>query len=389
MKYILTYLITLSVIIFFAACSEVKDDIVPLESQGVHGTGVLQPGSENYHGNLLIDQKFTDCAQCHAADLSGGLAKVGCLECHESIDVHQDGINNPQSDEFHGRFIGNQEDGWEECLDCHGDNFEGGVASPNCTTCHTTINVHKEGIFNPNSDNFHGKFLMNSNWDLTECKSCHGTSYTGGIASPACASSGCHTQAEGPEACNTCHGDFNDPAKVAPPNSVDGESNTTNRGVGAHDIHLFNAQIANVAACEECHIVPTELNSNGHLDSDGVAEVNFSGSIFTSDGASYSTSDLQCSNTYCHGNFVFLKSESNFPNFYTEDQMVGNNFSPTWNQVDGTQAECGSCHGLPPAGHIPATLSACVNCHGGVVDGDGNIIDPTKHINGEPNVFGN
>ncbi len=69
--------------------------------------------------------------------------------------------------------------------------------------------------------------------------------------------------------------------------------------------------------------------------------------------------------------------------------MVGNNFSAKWNQVDGSQAECGSCHGLPPTGHQASTLTACVNCHIGVVDNQGNIIDKTKHINGVKNVFGN
>ena len=33
--------------------------------------------------------------------------------------------------------------------------------------------------------------------------------------------------------------------------------------------------------------------------------------------------------------------------------------------------------------------NTCVNCHAGVVDNQGNIIDQTKHINGVKNVFGN
>ncbi|MGD8780228.1 MAG: CxxxxCH/CxxCH domain-containing protein [Ignavibacteria bacterium] len=388
MKYILTYLTTISVIIFFAACSEVKDDIVPLESQGVHGTGVLNPESANYHGTLLIDQSFNDCAQCHATDLSGGLAKVGCVECHSSINVHQEGINDPSSDNFHGNFIGGKADSWDECLDCHGENFDGGVASPNCTTCHNSITVHKEGIVNSSSDSFHGKFLLNNSWNLSGCKSCHGSTYSGGIASPTC--NNCHSQPDGPEACNTCHGDFNDADKIAPPNSIAGSSSTSDRGVGAHDTHLFNAAIANVAACEECHVVPAELNSDGHLDSDGMAEVDFSGSIFSSPSApSYSATSLQCSNTYCHGNFVFSKEESDYPTIYTEDQIAGNNFSLTWNNVGQGEAECGSCHNLPPTGHTSYSIEKCVFCHGGVVDSEGNIIDPAKHINDEKNVFGN
>ncbi len=50
--------------------------------------------------------------------------------------------------------------------------------------------------------------------------------------------------------------------------------------------------------------------------------------------------------------------------------------------MDGTQAKCGTCHGLPPTGHIAAPITSCYLCHQGVVDEMGNIIDKDKHING-------
>ena len=55
--------------------------------------------------------------------------------------------------------------------------------------------------------------------------------------------------------------------------------------------------------------------------------------------------------------------------------------------IQSLSAVCGSCHGLPPTGHIAATLTGCGICHGSVVDTEGNIIDKTKHINGQVNVF--
>ena len=67
--------------------------------------------------------------------------------------------------------------------------------------------------------------------------------------------------------------------------------------------------------------------------------------------------------------------------------MTGANESPGWTGGGGGGA-CASCHALPPAGHMPFALSSCVNCHTGVVNGAGNIIDKTKHINGKVNVFG-
>ena len=57
--------------------------------------------------------------------------------------------------------------------------------------------------------------------------------------------------------------------------------------------------------------------------------------------------------------------------------------------MDGSEAQCGSCHGLPPTGHVDfGGLSTCTNCHFGIVNAQGQIIDKSKHINGVKNVFG-
>src|SRR5690606_9107909 len=133
-----------------------------------------------------------------------------------------------------------------------------------------------------------------------------------------------------------------------------------------------------------------------HLGEDGLAEITF-GRLSIHQGVSpaYDFGDNTCANTYCHGNFTFYRDSSAFPGLYTADVMTGNNKMVIWNQVDGTQAQCGSCHGdvnaniYYPAGHQAFALNECANCHIGVVDADGNIIDQELHINGVPNVFGN
>jgi hypothetical protein len=49
---------------------------------------------------------------------------------------------------------------------------------------------------------------------------------------------------------------------------------------------------------------------------------------------------------------------------------------------------CGSCHGIPPAknlsgsAHVASTVDKCVACHGSVVNKGGEIIAPSKHVNG-------
>ena len=259
--------------------------------------------------------------------------------------------------------------------------------------------VHPEGIANPNSPNFHGKIFQSNNWDLKPCQQCHAADFSGGTAESSCIT--CHNQASGPLACNTCHGDFSNPDRIAPPSDLVGNTSTTAKGVGAHDVHVYSNSIAQVVGCFECH----QRNSSpgvpfavAHIN--GLpAEMEFGEFSNASGNAGYSYEELTCANTYCHGNFEFKKSETTNQFAYTDSVMVGNNYSPKWNKVDGTQAACGTCHGqydtsnnllsVAPVGHTPFPLNSCVNCHPGVVDASGNIIDKLKHINGSRNVFGN
>lgn len=248
--------------------------------------------------------------------------------------------------------------------------------------------LHKEGIIDPASPNFHGKLVANANWDMKQCQQCHAADYSGGVAEQSCLN--CHKGPGGPESCNTCHGSFALPDKIAPPRAVNGSIETTYAGVGAHTAHLYENNLGKEILCTTCHTFPTSFSAPTHIDDVIKAELNF-GNLATHDGAdpSYDFAFNNCSNTYCHGNFVFHKDSSSYSFAYTAPTMVGNNASVKWNQVDGSQAACGTCHGLPPTGHVPAALNTCVNCHAGVVDNQGNIIDQTKHINGVKNVFGN
>lgn len=253
------------------------------------------------------------------------------------------------------------------------------------------VKTHKIGISNPDSADFHGNLVKMNQWDMRLCKQCHGGDYSGGITEASCLT--CHTNPDGPEACNTCHGDFVDVNKIAPPRDTEKNTETTAQGVGAHVKHLYENDLGSEIPCSTCHKVPGEVYEDGHIDTDLPAEVIFSGRAVINLGtsSSYDNSLATCSNTYCHGNWVFFKDSSSNQFAYAEDQMTGNNQSVIFNQVDGTQAECGSCHNLPPDGHIAATLDACGGCHSGIVDTDGNIVDSLKfkHINGEINVFGN
>jgi hypothetical protein len=396
MKYFLLFPVIFFSVLIFISCSDLQNDIAPAPELNTHGSGVFSPSASNYHGKQLIDSpnKFEDCKQCHAADFSGGTAKVSCYSsgCHlnPSINVHETGITDTQSSNFHGKFIADKFNGsMISCAQCHGDSYQGGLVSPSCASCHASIPVHVSGIVNPGSPNFHGKYIAaNLAWDMRACGSCHAANYSGGIAAPSCLT--CHTGTNGPEACNTCHGSFSDPSKIAPPRALNGSTETTYPGVGAHTLHLYENNLGSDISCSTCHKYPQSVYADGHLGNDGKAEIIFGGlSIQGGANPSYNFTNNTCSDSYCHGNFKLSKSSSIYPFAYTDSIMSGNNKTVKWNSVGQDQAECGSCHGLPPIGHVPVSINACVNCHTGIVDVDGNIIDKSKHINGVINVFGN
>ena len=328
-----------------ASCSELTDNIPSVPKVNTHGEGVYDDSSENYHPYTIANSPngMYDCQECHAADFSGGVTRVGCNTDH----------------------------------------------------CHPTIGVHVNGIIDPVSENFHGKYIKNYNWDMRGCQQCHGPRYEGGLVSPTC--NDCHIYSQGPENCTTCHG--SPEGNNAPPRDLNGNTSNTERGVGAHQVHLVDNEIGRNLTCTECHNVPGGAYTPGHIDTDDRAEVvmnNPRANTMTNDDEylpfvqidpnqpvyspdpTYDMSALTCSSTYCHGNF----KNGNPDNL------------PIWN--DPSTSECGSCHGngsnpLPKTnsqgGSHPGS-SNCSNCHAGVVDSDLNIINPSKHIDGLLNLYG-
>lgn len=244
------------------------------------------------------------------------------------------------------------------------------------------LEAHPEGWADANSANFHGLFIRNHGWDLDNCKQCHGADYTGGISETSCLT--CHPAT--PEDCVVCHGGV-DNQTGAPPEDLDGNVTTTARGVGAHTAHLDGESLSDGIPCSSCHVVPATFATSGHADSDLPAEITF-GAIALTDSANptYDVANASCADAYCHGNWRLPKSASNSTFVYTADFIEGNRAAPVW--TDPSTAACGTCHGLPPTGHTPFELSQCTNCHGSVIDAAGTIIDKSKHVNGQVNVFG-
>jgi predicted CxxxxCH...CXXCH cytochrome family protein len=160
----------------------------------------------------------------------------------------------------------------------------------------------------------------------------------------------------GGESCGTCHGSG---TNAAPPPDTSGNTDPSMITVGSHQAHLAGSAAAAAVACAECHVVPTSVLDPGHCDSPAPAEVHF-GALATAKGT-YPVWDRTtgtCSAVYCHGATL----------------QGGSNKTPTWTST--TALGCGSCHSANYHGH-----TSC-NCHGSVWSG-GQIVDPTKHINGQ------
>lgn len=172
------------------------------------------------------------------------------------------------------------------------------------------------------------------------------------------------------DACNACHGDASaqhpapgDPA-TAPPVDTHGRSATTSIGVGAHQSHL-RAKLSAPVACGTCHTVPSAVDTPGH-NVGSTATVKLGG-LAAADGATpkWDRTTATCTG-YCHGQTL----------------SGGSRTGPKWTQVDGTQAACGACHGLPPPAPHPQS-TVCSRCHDTVADDDVTIAKPAQHVDGK------
>ncbi|MCX5741836.1 MAG: CxxxxCH/CxxCH domain-containing protein, partial [Proteobacteria bacterium] len=182
--------------------------------------------------------------------------------------------------------------------------------------------------------------------------------------------------------CDSCHGGG---GQSAPPRDAHNNMLTTAPGVGAHGQHMTSSSTWHAPiACNECHQVPGSTTDQTHLDS--INEVYLDPTIAVPGaptgtgghlqiaGAAYDPATLTCAGSYCHGGGGSpLKG--------------GTAITPKWTQVDGTQAKCQSCHGMPPPAPHPANGN-CGTCHPTMIAGDNlTIAYPAKHIDGAVDVI--
>ncbi len=170
--------------------------------------------------------------------------------------------------------------------------------------------------------------------------------------------------------CSACHGGKKN---AAPPLGVLGETLTSQAAVGAHQAHLVENGRARPVPCAECHEVPADVLAKGHLDSDLPAEVVFSGAAL-SFGATPRYENGRCVESACHG--------AVFPSAYGSG---GSHTTPSWTRVNGSEAKCGTCHGLPPPRPHPYVNQSpdCSACHKDLDKDNVTFVRPDLHVNGQ------
>ena len=306
-------------------------------------------------------------------------------------DLHPGGIMNPADPAFHGATL--RELGWDFafCASCHGEDFAGGAAGSSCLGCHTegpTACTTCHGV--PPASGAHAAHASRA-----PCETCHvvpaAWDAPGHLDDPpaeASCTGACHLSADpdwyggpGEAACGTCHGV--PPATHAPGacttchaadaphvdgvvdvgfglagcSSCHGDAESAAPTDGGHRSHVFASRLRGPVPCADCHLVPTETRSAGHIDTAPPAEVTHAG---------WSAATDTCTGVACHGDAV-----------------------PRWTEIGMGWAACGTCHGIPPtsAPHQPTfTLMDCASCHPDTVDGFGNILivgGASEHIDGE------
>jgi predicted CxxxxCH...CXXCH cytochrome family protein len=331
---------------------------------GCHGKGDQPAPPVDTQGNVAVSHIGVGA---HAVHLQGGSARpLACAECHLVPDkaedpLHADGL--PAEVELTGVATTRQHaPAWEHtsatCVDswCHGPGAADPSTSPRwtepaalgCAGCH-------------------GAPPPAPHPQLSQCSLCHGEvvgddrrvidpeRHVDGVVDVTLEAR-----------CTGCHGALN----PAPPKDLSGNDSASERGVGAHQTHLLGTPRSRAVPCAECHEVPSEVLTPGHVDTTGPAELLFSGAAVAF-GASPRYANGGCSDTSCHG--------AVFPGGHASG---GTLTTPQWTSVDGSQAACGSCHALPPPRPHPYYADDCGRCHEDAAADGKSFRHPELHVDG-------
>lgn len=382
----------------------------------VHGPGILDPRSDEWHGKLAAERGFEAlrdpasngvCGRCHEGapvrpaavrfaapnapsctschDQPG--AVLACTTCHGDRDrayPPRDGCYfDGASGGAHAAHVSSTRFRVQplECVHCHpapGPNVFSGAHANGTIDVRFATQLAPQGSFDPESGGCtvacHARAGRHSNltWfqDLElDCNSCHQTP----------------PPAHYPGACATCHGEVVEvglslrPGPLHLNGSVDvgrggsgcgachGEGHDPWPRDALHGRHR-ESTVTEPIACESCHAVPSALTTAGHLD--GRVQVRFAGrALFPGAPASYEDATGGCRDVACHAGAL------------REPAAI-----PRWQAL--AASGCATCHAAPPPPpHVQLPSCGGSLCHGGEVAGsvDALTITPSGralHIDG-------
>ncbi len=372
----------------------------PLREHRVHAPGILDPRSPDWHGRLAAQDRYGPITSPSHPDV--------CGRCHDGAPVKPKGVHHPAPGAPACTSCHREPEGVLACGTCHGDGAQRAypprdrclfpdsepdahrahvqstrlTSTPlTCTTCHpaadaTLSGTHANGKVDVVFDsalagkdasydaqtgrcavrchNQGGARAMPSFHEHGPlgCGDCHG-------APPADHFAGtcdrCHADANadgtalralGPHMngqidlgngsgdCSACHGQNGDPMPQTP----------------SHLLHR-NTRLTAAIDCKECHVVPKEVLSPGHLDRGTVtpADVTF-GPRAQARGQMPSYDHGSCKQIACHG--------AGLPE--------GIERALQWDSP--ATGACAGCHGVPPAKDHPQDDGcASLICHGAEV----------------------
>lgn len=376
----------------------------PLRDHGAHTPGILNPRSPQWHGRLA--------AREHFAPLRDAKHPEACGRCHEGAPVTPRGIEHPADGAPACTSCHDQPDGVLACSSCHGDGARrafpprdaclfddaGGedahavhvgrtelqASALPCAACHpaadaTLSGTHADGTldvrldptlagddahFDPDGrhcatychdhDGARSKPRFDEPGPMT-CGDCHGAPPEDHFAGEC---DQCHAEPNadgsalratvlhldghvdvGPanakgSACGTCHGRGEDPMPQTP----------------SHQLHRAPL-LTEPIACGECHAVPDQVTSEGHLD---LGERTPPDLVFGPRARARSRTPSYeagtCRDVACHGAGL----------------AEGIERALRWDER--ASSTCSGCHGLPPPAPHPQDVScAAVACHGAEV----------------------
>ncbi len=373
-------------------CGECHEAVpIPATPDHMDGKVQLPFGALAKTGGVTpaFDPGATSCATtyCHGATLQGGThttpvwTKVGqgeaaCGTCHGLPPAQLPGPNHPTWHVAEAR-----------CAGCHPGTATVDASGKDAIVAggglhvNGTVDVdfpgHPAGWYVPGVGGDHTAAGRNPFAGGCATAACHGTDLAGGRSGVACAH--CHDGGAhdgyvvAAMSCVLCHGGA-DNQTGAPPVDTHGVSLTSSVTVGAHTSHVEASHGLSLPIdCSSCHVKPASVADPGHIDGPTATVVLSTAGTYIGT-PTWNRNAATCASSYCHGNFPG-------GNLYNQ---------PTWTTVNGTQATCGSCHGIPPLTgqhdfHVRTKGYSCNACH--PVQDSAASVDPATHVNGAKDVI--